>query len=442
MTDTAASPVQGAHASDDDATQPISSPGYPYATQDVEHADDSDHDENKVEHEHDDEESTESDFSQENEEATEVDVTCGNTVVAWKNPDGRTEYTDGLSFDLYMDISTNTAIFKLYGYILLKGNRGKSGKQAIYLFVHPESIRAITLETMPGTPSQLLTNLGPNYHSLSFSLTKKPCLVVPQNIILESRPKTAALLDSIRALATVLNLTVSFSNTDTITSRLHSLGSVASGFSPTSTGDRPSTNARRANLNALYAGRGGEIVHTNDVTAGAAGAAAQPPPLYSEAAPGPSQISNKRKREISDIDNDRSLSANNQILLILKNICARLDTIENRMSRLEDKMTEALDVDRTSCRYGTEERTEIIEVVDNRIDDCITDLKVESHDILQDLKDEVDDTLERLDNETSEKMEQLESEIDENTSKLVKKYLKEKLANASLRVDGTVFLDI
>lgn len=241
-----------------------------------------------MKNEHDDEESTESDSSQENEEAAEVDVTCGNTVVAWKNADGQTESTDGLSFDLYMDISTNTAIFKLYGYILLKGNRGKSGKQAIYLFVHPESIRAITLDTIPDTPSQPRINLGPNYHSLCFSLTKTPCLVVPQNIILESRPKTAALLDSIRALATVLNLTVSFSNTHTIASTLHSLRSVASVFSPTYTGDRPSTNARRANLNALYAGRGGEFFHTIDTTAGAA---VQPPPLYNEAAPGPSQIS-------------------------------------------------------------------------------------------------------------------------------------------------------
>jgi DNA anti-recombination protein RmuC len=144
----------------------------------------------------------------------------------------------------------------------------------------------------------------------------------------------------------------------------------------------------------------------------------------------------------SDIDDDRSPGVNNQILLLLKNICARLDTIDDRMGRLEDKVTEAIDTDRTSCRYGTEERTEIIEVVDNRIDDCITDLKVESHDILQELKEEVDDTLERLDNEASDKMDQLENEIDENTTKLVKQYLKEKLSNASLRVDGTVFLDI
>lgn len=151
----------------------------------------------------------------------------------------------------------------------------------------------------------------------------------------------------------------------------------------------------------------------------------------------------------SDTDEDRSPGVNGQILRLLHNICARLDsidnridTIENRMGRLEDKVTEMLDADRISCRYGTEERTEIIEVVDNRIDDYITDLKVESQDIIQELKDEVDGTLERLDNEASERIEQLENDIDENTTRLVKECLKEKLSNASLRVDGTVFLDI
>jgi gas vesicle protein len=390
-----------------------------------------------VKNEHDDEESTESDSSQENEEASGIDMTCGDTVVSWKNADGQIRRTGGLYLDLFMDISTtNTAIFKLYGYILLKANKGKSNKQAVYLFIYPESIRSITLETIHDAPSQLSTNLGFSHQSLSFSLAAQPHLVVPQDLILESRMKTAALLDSIQALATTVDFTVSFGNTDTVASTLHNLRLVASVFSSTFSGSRPSTNARRANLNALYAGKGGEVVHTNDVTASAA---VQPPPLYSEAMPGPS---NKRKRVNSDIDDDRSPGVNNQILLLLKNICARLDTIDDRMGRLEDKVTEAIDTDRTSCRYGTEERTEIIEVVDNRIDDCITDLKVESHDILQELKEEVDDTLERLDNEASDKMDQLENEIDENTTKLVKQYLKEKLSNASLRVDGTVFLDI
>jgi F0F1-type ATP synthase membrane subunit b/b' len=112
------------------------------------------------------------------------------------------------------------------------------------------------------------------------------------------------------------------------------------------------------------------------------------------------------------------------------------------MGQLEDKVSEALNVGRSPCRYGTEERTEILEEIDNRVDDCITDLKVESHDIIQELKDEIDETLERLDNETSDRVERLEGEVEENTTKIVEKCLKKKLVNASLRVDGTIFLDI
>ncbi|KAM0453048.1 hypothetical protein ACHAPV_009163 [Trichoderma viride] len=441
MMDAAASPVRGAHAGEsDDATQPVSSPGCPSATQDDNQSDDSDNDGKSMKNDSDDEESTQLGSDEESEGTTEVDMACGNITVTWKAADGQIQCTNGLYLDLYMDASTaNTAIFKLYGYILLKANKGKSSKQAIYLFIYPESIRAITLETIHDAPSQLSMNLGSSYHSLSFSLTTQPRLVIPQDLILESRLKTAALLNSIRLLGTMVDFTVSFSSTSTPTSTLHNLRLVASIFSPTSSGSRPSTDNSRANLATLYAGRGGEIVHTNDATVNTAG---QPPPLYTEATPSPGQISNKRKRVNSGVDDDRSPGVNNHILLLLKNICARLDIIDDRMGRLEDKVTEALDADRTSCRYGTEERTEIIEVVDNRIDDCITDLKVESHDILQELKEEVDDTLGRLDNEASDKMQQLENEIDENTTKLVKQYLKEKLSNASLRVDGTVFLDI
>lgn len=261
----------------------------PYVAQDDNQSDDSDHDGKSMKNDSDHEESTQLGSDEEIEEATEVDIMCGNIAVTWKAADGQIQRTDGLYLDLFMDISTtNTAIFKLYGYILLKANKGKSSKQAIYLFIYPESIRAITLETIHDAPSQPSTNLGSSHHSLSFSLTTQPHLVVPQDLILESRQKTFALLDSIRALTTMVNFTVSFSNADTVASTLHSLRLVASVFSPTSSDSRPSTNARRANLNALYAGRGGEIVHTNDATANAA---VRPPPLYSEPTPGPSQIS-------------------------------------------------------------------------------------------------------------------------------------------------------
>ncbi|KAM0263956.1 hypothetical protein ACHAQJ_000991 [Trichoderma viride] len=467
MVDAAASVARGSNdGENDDPTQPFSSPGsvewflrdsvkpqicqngrglvgrglHPYATQDVDHKDKSDNDDGKgMKKVSNDEESTMSDSDEQNKEAIGVDMTCRNNMVAWKDADGQTQCIEGLYLDLYMDTSTNTAIFKLYGYILLKGNKGKSSKQAVYLYIHPEKIQTITLETVHGTPSPTSTNLGPTRHSLCFSLATEPHLVAPKTLILESRPKTAALLDSIQALATVTNFTVFLSNLDTVIPAQNNLELIASVFSSTYTGDHPSTNNRRANLATLYAGKGGEIVRTNETTTNVE---ARPPPSYSAPAPDHTQISNKRKRKSSDIDGNRSPTTHDHILLVLKDICTRLDTIENRMGQLEDKVSEALDVGRSPCRYGTEERTDILEEVDNRVDDCITDLKVESHDIIQELKDEIDGTLERLDNETSDRMERLEGEVEENTTKIVEKCLRKKLVNASLRVDGTVFLDI
>ncbi|KAL7917729.1 hypothetical protein ACQKWADRAFT_305983 [Trichoderma austrokoningii] len=351
-------------------------------------------------------------------------MTAENIVVAWKDANGQTQNTNGLSIHLYMDMSTtNTAFFKLYANIFIRANRGRGSKRAVYLFIYPKNIQAITLSDTPSQPT------------LSFSLTTQPSLVAPRGLVLESRPKTAPVLDSIRALATVVNFTVSFHDTDAIASTLCNLKLVASVFSPTCTANRPSTDERSANLQALYKGKGGEIVRTNE-----ANDAEQPPAFHSEA--GPSRLSNKRRREASDLESDRSPSFNSQVLHLLQNICARLDIIDTRIGRLEDKVTDSLNIEHTPCRYDTEERTEILETVDNKFDDCITDLKIEADDVIKDIKDEVDENIQRLDNESKERFERLEDEIEDNTEALVKKHLKEKLSNASLRVDGTVFLDI
>ncbi|KKP05782.1 hypothetical protein THAR02_02156 [Trichoderma harzianum] len=344
---------------------------------------------------------------------------------------------EGLTLDFYLDTWTNTAIFKIYGYVLLKGSKSKSSKQAVYLFIHPETIQSITLQTGHAAPFSTLIQSGAIHHSLCFSLTVQPHLVVPKNLILESRPKTKALLDSIQALATVMTFTVHLclSNLDTVTSTQENLELIASTFSLSHNDNRPSTNTRRANLTTLYAGRGGEIVSAkNDV----ANTDVCLPP-YSEPAPSRSHHSNKRKRDLSDHDTEHPSATQDQILLILKNICIRLDSIEGRMVKLEDKVSEALDSTHTR---GEEERLELLEEVENRIDDCITDMRIESQDIIEDLKDEVDATLERLDNEANERIERLGNDIEENTTKIVEKCLRKKLTNASLRIDGSVFLDV
>lgn len=217
-------------------------------------------------------------------------MTYRNNLLTWQNADGQMQRVEGLNLDLYLDTSTNTAIFKIYGYVLLKGSKTKSSKQAVYLFIHPESIRFIALQTGHAAPFSTLIHSGSIHHSLCFSLTTQPHLVVPRNLILESRPKTRALLDSIQALATVTAFTVHLSNLDAVASTQEKLELIASTFSLSHDDNRPSTNTRRANLTTLYAGRGGEVVNAkNDV----ANTETCLPP-YSEPAPSRSLLSSEQ----------------------------------------------------------------------------------------------------------------------------------------------------
>ncbi|KAL7813110.1 hypothetical protein V8C26DRAFT_421880 [Trichoderma gracile] len=360
-------------------------------------------------------------------EGSHVDITCRNTTVTWKDANNQAQRVGGLALDIFLDTSTNTAVFKLYGYVLLKGSSGKNSKQAIYLFIHPESVHAISLQTIDAAPSSNSPIPGPSRCSLCFSMTARPRLVIPKNLVLESRAKTRTLLDSIQSLASVKTFTALLDNSDTATPLWDDLELLASVFSLSRRDNRPSTNHQRANLTTLYAGRGGEVVSPKeDVTS-----LESVLPPYSEPGPSRSRTTNKRKRNGSDTEKERQSMTQDHILLILKEICTRLDGIESRIGQLEDKVSEALDVGHSPCRYGTEERMEILEEVDNRLDDSIMDLR-----------DEVEETLQRLDDEASERMERLGNDVDDNTARLVENCVKKKLQNASLRIDGSVFLDI
>lgn len=264
----------------------------PYTTAQFDDKDElNNNDGNGINKSDDGEKSTETVSSDQNGEAFEVDITYRNNMITWQDADGQMQHVEGLYLDLYVDTATNTAIFKLYGYVLLKGSKAKSSKQAIYLFIHPESVQTITLQTgHAAAPFSTLINFGPTHHSLCFSLTAPPHLVVPKNLVLESRPKTRALLDSIQALATMMTFTVHLNHPDMATSTQKDLALISSIFSLSHNDNRPSTNNRRANLTTLYAGRGGEIVYAKDDIANADTCL----PPYSETTPSRSHISSEQ----------------------------------------------------------------------------------------------------------------------------------------------------
>jgi GTP1/Obg family GTP-binding protein len=128
-------------------------------------------------------------------------------------------------------------------------------------------------------------------------------------------------------------------------------------------------------------------------------------------------------------------------------INAILNDMEKRiMHSIRQLGEKLLDVDAGSnhCRYGTEEREELLEEVATRVDDELTDLRIQSTDVIEEVKDEVDRMLNQVDDDAKERIELLESELEGRMKHIAEeaaeKYVKDTLLNASWRMDGTMSL--
>ncbi|KAH0525902.1 hypothetical protein TsFJ059_009303 [Trichoderma semiorbis] len=379
-------------------------------------------------------------------ETIEPNISYQNNAVTWKDDTNQTQHADGIHLDIYLDTLTNTSLFKLYCNIHHKGSKAKGQKHTIFLFIHPESVRAITLDSGRSTrPS----SSKPSRQTLSFSIVQQPSLIIPKGYVVESKQRSKGLLNAVLALANVTDFGIHLNSSNITIPKQTRLESVARIFSLNSAHNRPLTNKRCANLESLYGGRGGEVANlSRDV--GKAPIQADLPPSYDE--PQRGQISNKRRRIDSDVTNDKSPTAHDDLFKSIRGhldgiemrICThidgmegrintRLDSIEDRLKQLEDKVSDALDVDRDQY---------ILEEIGEQLDDCITGVKIESEELFKAIDDRADMTIERLEQEVNERIDQLGEEVKDSTAELVEESLKKKLVNASLRIDGSVFLDI
>ncbi|KAL6815063.1 hypothetical protein J3E69DRAFT_358908 [Trichoderma sp. SZMC 28015] len=403
---------------------------------------DEDHDgaENK------DDDVTLSDPSDCDTETAEPNISYQNNAVTWKDDTNQIQHADGIHLDIYLDTLTNTSLFKLYCNIHHKGSKAKGQKHTIFLFIHPESVRAITLDSgRSAGPS----SSKPSRQTLSFSIVQQPSLIIPKGYVLESKQRSKGLLNAVLALANVTDFSIHLNSSNITIPKQTRLESVARIFSLNFAHNRPLTNKRCANLESLYGGRGGEVANlSRDV--GKAPIQADLPPSYDE--PQRGQISNKRRRIDSDVTNDKSPAIHDDLFKSIRShlngiesrICShidgmegrintRLDSIEDRLKQLEDKVSDALDVDRDQY---------ILEEIGEQLDDCITGVKIESEELFKAIDDRADMTIERLEQEVNERIDQLGEEVKDSTAELVEESLKKKLVNASLRIDGSVFLDI
>lgn len=188
------------------------------------------------------------------------------------------------TFDVRRIGSTSDAFLKLRTTVLFKASTPR--KTPVFLFIHPERIRAIVL----GEPEadqeihheEACKMLSTDTVCLRFVLSRPVDLVGPGEL-LDLTPKNKAsgeTLDSLRSLACQEDFVVYFPRNALSQARLVSLCGAASSGALKSI-------ARHADLASLYRGKGGRviIVHSDapdDVAAGPSN-----PPSYDELEPSP-----------------------------------------------------------------------------------------------------------------------------------------------------------
>ncbi|KAL7791945.1 hypothetical protein V8C37DRAFT_381842 [Trichoderma ceciliae] len=419
------------NAEEDDSTQPLSPPGV--ERQDIlqcfDREDVSDDDYNGNSSNVDtDGKSTLSDATERTGESIPIEMPIKNNQVTWKDINNQVQSENNLHLGIFLDTSANTALFRLHGDVYLTDCKTIGSKRAIYLFIHPEDIQNITLEASTDVPPM---------NVLCFTMQRTPRLVIPKNEILQLKPKTESLLRSIQALAAVTSFNVQLNSHGMTSSTRTHLEHVASIFSPN---HNIRVDARRANLNTLYVGKGGEIVDPSTATT----SLEADPPSYTEAVVVSNKRKRKRKRKILDIQNDQSLATHHHVPFMPPNIFAcfinisnrldhlhsLLDGMNSRLERLENLVADALGADPGACCYGTEERADMLAEVYRLVDDGIVSIKMECEDTTKETLKELQNTFnqasEQLRNEATERIRETE-EHTEHTEQQVSKYVGNEL---------------
>lgn len=230
------------------------------------------------------------------EEAIQVHASYDNANATWKNGSGQRQSIDDILLKVDIDNLASKAIFRVICRLWIKG-KGKNrtqlkgigsqagDKQPVFLFLHPENIRAITLEVEHDKPS------------LHFSMGQGSSrLVIPNDCILECKNSMHTRFLSFRALADTNDFTIHFKGVGMSKLLRSHLSQIASVFSASNT-KRPETDHRRIDLQSLYNGVGGHVFDTSATLAGANDERDQALP---EDTPAPPPIDCKHGTDITD----------------------------------------------------------------------------------------------------------------------------------------------
>ncbi|KAL7893706.1 hypothetical protein HDV64DRAFT_133583 [Trichoderma sp. TUCIM 5745] len=376
------------------------------------------------------------------ENAAVIDISYQKNRVTWNDASEQLCQMEDVSFDLYLNTSANTAMFKLHAYVILRGGKGKSNKQAVYLYIHPERIQAIKYNVYHNPQPSTSKAFQPRHYSLCISMTQAPDLIRPKGRPLDSKGKTKTRLHLIEDLASVTKFVVHLDSSNAVLSKAD-LDLLEKTFSSDRPEGRPRTDVPRANPATLYAGHGGEIAEKKEFMQ-----TAESPPPYAGSAPNPQ--SSKKRRRVDFSDEDSSGVA--RVLALLKDVVCRLDNIESRIETRFDDMESRvsgleqyikenlLDDGRSPCRYGTEERQEIFEEMGNQVELATEDLKWTCQDAINEMEKENGNNWTQMTEDLEdfkEEMRQSNDDAFDNFDRTIDDRVKESLKSATIRFDGT-----
>lgn len=184
--------------------------------------------------------------------SSNIDITAQPAVVTWRSSDGEKQCLSHVNFDLHYDARSSKGFFKLRAAVALK-SYPRSRNTAVFVFIHPERIRALILEDTPGATEAI--GLGPETVCLQFGMRTLPSLVVPKDSLAPRNQASGKLLDSLRAVVQQ----ATFSVYVTLPCRLLSRQKLQALCSAVSRNELGSIFAH-STASSLYAGAGGKII--------------------------------------------------------------------------------------------------------------------------------------------------------------------------------------
>ncbi|KAH6956194.1 hypothetical protein DER45DRAFT_261603 [Fusarium avenaceum] len=257
--------------------------------------------------------------------------------------------------------------------IRLKDDKGDNSISTLLLRICPSTVESFSFASIPAAPKATRSKFTASTR-LDFRLNQTLDILVPSNAqdpLIPARAHSGVVLDAIRQISNVTNLSISIQ--DTVLSDTH-LQQLSDAFS-----QGLYKSVRKDDLASLYSGKGAKIIHLAAQTG-------QNPPPYRELTPPPPSAPlypKKRPRQDSHDERDSDISKIWAVLATFKERDLRTEALEDDNRRLRKEVEELRE--RVILLEKQKEDYERVEAQTDENTTELADLDVELADMREDI---------------------------------------------------------